>query len=95
MSPEGTHVISGPKPLLTLPTSCQGPQEFSLEELGTWQEEDALAHENDPLFKTQTASKLTTTRVKRSGSRVVKSSCTSSRRWKPHRTRTMPILRRG
>ena len=29
-----------PSPLLTLPTSCQGPQEFSLEYLGTWQDED-------------------------------------------------------
>ena len=26
-----------------------------MEELGTWQEEDALAHENDPLFKAQTS----------------------------------------
>jgi hypothetical protein len=45
----------GLKPLLTLPTSCRGPQEFSLEEIGTWQEEDALAHENDPLYKAQTS----------------------------------------
>jgi hypothetical protein len=47
----------GQRPLLTLPTSCQGPQEFSLEEIGTWQEEDAIAHENDPLFKAQTSLK--------------------------------------
>ena len=37
------------RPLLTLPTSCQGPQEFSIEALGTWQEPNAVAHENDPL----------------------------------------------
>jgi hypothetical protein len=43
-----------PRALLTLPTACQGPQEMSMEEIGTWQEEDGLAHENDPLFKAQT-----------------------------------------
>ena len=30
----------GLKPLLTLPTSCGGPPTFSLEGLGTWQDED-------------------------------------------------------
>ena len=45
----------GLKPLLTLPTSCQGPQEFSLEEIGTWQEENAFEHVNDPLYKAQTS----------------------------------------
>ena len=29
----------GPRPLLTLPTSCREPQEFSIEELATWQDE--------------------------------------------------------
>ena len=37
------------RPLFTLPTSCQGPQKFSIEALGTWQEPNAVAHENDPL----------------------------------------------
>ncbi len=32
---------AGSRPLLTLPTSCQGPQTFGLEVLGTWQEESA------------------------------------------------------
>ena len=45
----------GQRPLLTLPTSCRGPQEFSMEELGIWQEENAIEHENDPLFKAQTS----------------------------------------
>ena len=39
------------KPLLTLPTSCGKPPLWEIETLGTWQEEDALAHANDPLFK--------------------------------------------
>jgi hypothetical protein len=41
----------GERPFLTLPTSCRGPQAFGLEELGTWQEENATEHENDPLEK--------------------------------------------
>ncbi len=32
--PSGT----GDKPFLTVPTSCEGPQEFSIEALGTWQD---------------------------------------------------------
>ncbi len=36
-------------PLLTLPTSCQGPQEFSAEELSTWQNEDATANASAPV----------------------------------------------
>lgn len=47
----GLHTGAGSKPLLTLPTSCQGPQVFGIEELGTWQEENAVEHENDPLEK--------------------------------------------
>ena len=45
----------GQRPLLTLPTSCGAAQEFSMEELGTWQEENAIEHENDPLFKAHTS----------------------------------------
>jgi hypothetical protein len=47
----GLHTGTGSKPFLTLPTSCGAPQTFGLEELGTWQEENAAAHENDPLEK--------------------------------------------
>ena len=47
----GEHTGSGARPLLTLPTSCLGPRVFGVEELGTWQEEDAVAREDDPLFK--------------------------------------------
>jgi hypothetical protein len=32
-----------PVPYLTLPTSCQGPVEFSTEELGTWEDESYVA----------------------------------------------------
>ncbi len=47
---------AGLKPLLTLPTSCENQhQVVGLEELGTWQEENAAAHENDPLEKAQTS----------------------------------------
>jgi hypothetical protein len=47
----GEHTGGGSRPLLTLPTSCSGPKVFGIEALGTWQEEDAVAHEDDPLFK--------------------------------------------
>ena len=43
----------GERPLLTLPTSCQGQPQFGIEALGTWQEENAIAHKNNPLFKAQ------------------------------------------
>ncbi len=36
---QGSTTI-GSKPLLTLPTSCQGPQEFTSEYLGTWENEN-------------------------------------------------------
>ncbi len=36
---ESCAVEEAPKPLLSLPTSCRGPQEYSLEELGTWEDE--------------------------------------------------------
>ena len=45
----------GERPLLTLPTSCGAPPQFGIEELGTWQEENAIAHEDDPLFKAQSS----------------------------------------
>ncbi len=32
---------AGSTPLLTVPTSCEGPQEISIEALGTWQNENA------------------------------------------------------
>ena len=51
----GQLASEGERPLLTLPTSCRGAQEFSMEALGTWQEENATEHENDPLFKAQTS----------------------------------------
>ena len=35
----GEHTGAERKPLLTLPTSCGQPPEFSIEELGTWQDE--------------------------------------------------------
>ncbi len=35
---------AGSTPLLTVPTSCEGPQEISIEALGTWQNENARAH---------------------------------------------------
>ena len=41
----------GERPLLTLPTSCQGQPQFGIEAIGAWQEENAIAHEDDPLFK--------------------------------------------
>ena len=41
--------------MLTLPTSCQGPLQFGIEEIGTWQEEYAIAHEDDPVFKAQSS----------------------------------------
>ena len=47
----GEHTGSGAKPFLTLPTSCSRSNVFSIEALGTWQEENAVAHENDPLYK--------------------------------------------
>ncbi len=34
---------AGTTPLLTVPTSCKGPQEISIEALGTWQNENARA----------------------------------------------------
>ncbi len=34
---------AGVTPLLTLPTSCEGPQEISIEALGSWQNENARA----------------------------------------------------
>ncbi len=40
-----------PKPLLTLPTSCQGPQELTAELLGTWQDESLLAPHASVLTK--------------------------------------------
>ena len=43
----------GERPLLTLPTSCQGQPQFGIEAIGAWQEENAVAHEDDPLFKAQ------------------------------------------
>ena len=45
----------GERPLLTLPTSCGAPPQFGIEALGTWQEENAVAHEDDPLFKAQSS----------------------------------------
>lgn len=40
----GEHGTGAPlKPLLTLPTSCQGPQEFSAEIVGSWQSEQTTA----------------------------------------------------
>jgi hypothetical protein len=44
----GEHTGTGTKPFLTLPTSCGEPQVFSVEELGTWQEENAVLHEKNP-----------------------------------------------
>ncbi len=35
---------AGSTPLLTVPTSCEGPQEISIEALGTWQNQSARAH---------------------------------------------------
>ncbi len=32
-----------PKPLLSLPTSCQGPQEFSIQETATWSDENFVS----------------------------------------------------
>ena len=34
---------AGSTPLLTVPTSCEGPQEISIEALGSWQNENARA----------------------------------------------------
>ncbi len=52
----GEHGTGAPiKPLLTLPTSCEGQPTVGLEELGTWQEENAAAHASDPLEKAQTS----------------------------------------
>ena len=43
----GEHNGSGNiTPFLTLPTSCQGPQEFSAEIRGTWQNENATARDS-------------------------------------------------
>jgi hypothetical protein len=47
----GEHTGGGSRPLLTLPTSCSGPKAFGIEGLGTWQEEDAVAHEDNPPYK--------------------------------------------
>ena len=45
----------GERPLLTLPTSCGAPPQFGIEALGTWQEEFAVTHEDNPLFKAQSS----------------------------------------
>ncbi len=37
---------AGSAPLLTVPTSCEGPQEFSIEALGTWQNENVRARDS-------------------------------------------------
>ncbi len=35
-----------PRPFLTLPTACEGPQTFTINGLGTWEDEGARAHDS-------------------------------------------------